>query len=159
MFIARWLACFLGDKVPNIRTEITSGCCSNNSATIGWTCVENVLFDLLDFVLMPPANATNFNTSICRYRISFARFRKHRWRLYVVSSGLRVHATARMTKGMETMIVSCKIMNSWLCDAAGFVMINGRGKVIINQITERRIIISSFFFLFGFTWCLNYRLY
>jgi len=33
----------------------------------------------------------------------------------------------------------------------GFVMINGRGNVITNQIIEIKIIISSFFFFFGFT--------
>jgi len=56
-----------------------------------------------------------------------------------------------MTKGMEIIIVICKIMNSWLCDASGFVTINGKGNVITNQIREIRIIISSFFFFFGFT--------
>lgn len=68
----------------------------------------------------------------------------------MVSSGLRVQATARITNGIEIMIVICKIMNSWLCVASGFVMINGKGRVITNQITERRIINSSFFFFFGF---------
>src|SRR3990172_1975230 len=70
---------------------------------------------------------------------------------YVVSSGLRVHATASMTNGMEIMTVICKIMNSGPCATLGFVIINGNGRVMTNQITESITIISNCFFFFGFT--------
>ena len=70
---------------------------------------------------------------------------------YVVSSGLRVHATASMTNGMEIMTVICKIMNREPCATLGFVMINGNGRVMTNQITESITIISNRFFFFWFT--------
>jgi len=71
--------------------------------------------------------------------------------IYVVSSGLRVHATASMTNGMEIMTVICKIMNKGPCATLEFVMINGNGRVITNQIRESIMIISNRFFFFGFT--------
>ena len=70
---------------------------------------------------------------------------------YVVSSGLRVHATASMTNGMEIITVICKIRNSVLCATLEFVMINGNGKVMTNQIRESIMIISNRFFFFGLT--------
>jgi hypothetical protein len=56
-----------------------------------------------------------------------------------------------MTKGMEIIAVICKIMNSGPCAMLGFVMINGNGRVMTNQITESITIISNCFFFFGFT--------
>lgn len=68
----------------------------------------------------------------------------------VASSGLRVHAIASITKGIETIKVISKIIVSCVCATpSGAVIIHGNGRVMINQISESKTTISSFFFFFG----------
>jgi len=69
----------------------------------------------------------------------------------VVSSGLIVHTMASITKGTEIKAVICKITVSCILAASGgAVIIQGRGRVITNHISESKMIISSFFFVLDF---------
>lgn len=68
-----------------------------------------------------------------------------------MSSGFNVQAIASATKGIEIRIVICRIINRDDSVFSGSAIIHGNGKVITNQIMDMSIIISSFFFFFGFT--------
>jgi hypothetical protein len=66
---------------------------------------------------------------------------------------------ASMTKGIEIKAVICKITVSCILAASGgAVIIQGNGKVITNQISESKMIISSFFFVFCFIPTINFTI-
>ena len=69
---------------------------------------------------------------------------------YVVNSGLIVQTIASITNGTEIKAVICKIMiNCILAASGGAVIIQGKGSVITNHMSESKIIISTFFFVLG----------
>ena len=57
---------------------------------------------------------------------------------------------ASATNGIEMKAIICKITVSWGLATFGSAIIQGKGSVTINQIPDKRLIISTFRLVFGF---------